>query len=653
MALRLPGIGRVPPGLYHDEARHGLDALHVLDGDVPLYFEANNGREPLFIYLVTASVAVLGRSPIAIRLPSAFIGLLTLAATYDLARALWRREAGRWAVAVLSVTFWHVHLSRVGFRAVLLPLFTAGYISQVAKALQRPKKESTPHWIAAGLLYGASWYTYIAARFTPVAVAILAGYGLLYYRAELTKRWRGMMLFALAALTVLLPLGIYTLVRPDVVLARSGQVSIFNEEINGGRLWATLIDQIIVTGRMFVGRGDRIWRHNLAWRPVWDPALGLTFLLGVGVALARFKQDPGGALALLWTATMAIPTLLAEDAPHFLRGVGMLPTAALFPTIGLGWLSDRLRAPAQRGFAKPYHPTLMRLIPAMIVLFSLASTVYDYFILYADAPLTYHWLEGGPVELAETMNALLGEGWDGASMQHGGGQGYDIYIDPGLWESWSAIPYLVPASDVNFLPVSDVLPLGQGLAFIVWPYDANRRWGEDVFPFVPRPAYIRVERGPSGQGDLDPAPYTLAMITRAEPIPDLPEPVARFEKGIVLRAALVQRISENSIRANLWWEPAEPLDQTYTVFVHYHRDDVRIGQHDGQPGLGHLPTSTWIPGDLILDIHPLSGITPIPGSDTLRLGLYNTETGAGLALLSAAGEPVSDALDVPVIVAEP
>ena len=34
-ALRLVALGTVPPGLYHDEAAHGLDALDVLQGDLP------------------------------------------------------------------------------------------------------------------------------------------------------------------------------------------------------------------------------------------------------------------------------------------------------------------------------------------------------------------------------------------------------------------------------------------------------------------------------------------------------------------------------------------------------------------------------------------------------------------------------------------
>ena len=68
-AVRAPGLGDVPPGLYHDEAFHGLDALDVLSGQAKLYFPTNNGREPLYIYLVAASVGTFGRSPFALRLP--------------------------------------------------------------------------------------------------------------------------------------------------------------------------------------------------------------------------------------------------------------------------------------------------------------------------------------------------------------------------------------------------------------------------------------------------------------------------------------------------------------------------------------------------------------------------------------------------------
>ena len=650
--LRLWNVGVVPPGLYHDEAQHGLDALEVLeDGRLPLYFPANNGREPLFIYLVTVSVALLGRSPMAIRLPAFFVGFLTLAATYDLAKVLWGQRAGRWALAVLACTFWHVHLSRVGFRAVLLPLFTALFLAQVARALRTRRYR---HWLAAGALYGASWYTYMAARFTPVAMGVMVLYGLLFHCQQIRGMWRGALIFCIAALVVLSPLGIYTLIHPDIVLSRSGQVSILSPEINNGDLWGTLAKHILRTVEMFFVRGDRIWRHNLAWRPVWEPALGLAFVIGVGVALAGFRRNVGAALALLWTATMALPTLLAEDAPHFLRGVGVLPTAVLFPVLGLMWMESKVQSPKSkvqshatcprsRGSRITFH--VSRLLPAALCLVALAFTIRDYFVRYANAPLAHHWFEAGPVAMAGEINAFLGVGWDGKRMLREGGVDRSVYVDRQLWESWSAVPFLVPSDDVRFLPVSTPVALNDGLLFGVWPY---RDWEPDVLPFLPHPAYVRVVDGPQAQGDLDPAPFTIATLIQVEPRPEVPQPVARFDKGILLRAVLVQPV-DGGAQVHLWWDTEVAVDAPYTVFVHYLRDGAVIAQHDAQPGQGHLPTTFWQPGDLILDVHPLPGVIPDPARDSLRIGFYESNTGVGLSRLDAAGNPAGDWFESDVI----
>jgi len=649
--LRLWDAGRTPPGLYHDEAQNGLDALAVLEtGDIPLYFPANNGREPLFIYLVTASVALLGRSPLAVRLPSFFVGFLTLAATYDLARVLWGRRAGRWALAVLSVTLWHVHLSRVGFRAVMMPLFTALFLAQTVHALRTGKPR---YWVAAGALYGVSWYTYMAARFTPVALGVMILYGLLFHRQQTLRVWRGALVFCVVALLVLAPLGVYTLRYPDVVLARTGQVTILSPEINGGDFWGTLVRHTLRTVGMFVVRGDRIWRHNLAWRPVWEPALGLAFVLGVGVALAGFRRNAGAALALLWTAVMALPTLLAEDAPHFLRAVGVLPTAVLFPTLGLLWLESKIESRITNHElritnheSRPSRPRLPSTVYCLLLL-AFLSTTYDYFVRYANAPLAYHWFEAGPVAMAGEINALLGEGWDGEKMLHGLATERRIYTDRQLWDSWMAVPFLVPEKAVRALSVAAAPDPTPRLTFAVWPY---RNWELDVFSHISHPAYLRIEEGPQAQGDKDEQPFTVAMFIHADPRPDVPEPAARFEEGIILRAALVHP-GDSGATVCLWWETDAPLYVDYTVFVHYLRDGAVMAQHDAQPGRGHLRTAGWAVGDLILDEHPISGIVLDSARDSLRIGLYRSDTGDALSRLDDAGNPAGNWVDVGVVLA--
>ncbi len=635
--LRFAAWGDVPPGLYHDEAFNGLDALGVLQGHFPLYFAANNGREPLFLYLIAAAVGLLGRTPLAVRLPAFFVGFLTLAATYDLARVLFSRRVGRWALAVLAVTFWHIHLSRMGFRAVLLPLFTALFLAQAVRGV---KTGRTRHWVAAGAFYGGMWYTYMAARFTPVALGTVLAFVLWSRRRESLAHWRGVALFCAAALLVLLPLGIYALQYPEIVLARTGQVTIFSPVINNGDFWGTLARHTWNTVAMFFIQGDRIWRHNLAWRPVWDPALGLAFVIGLGVVLGsivgprkRERQiaKRAGSLALvlivLWTGVMMLPTLLAEDAPHFLRGVGVLPTAVLFPALGLAWVEAQVAGRELRisAHVSPIVRRTLRAIPAFLLLTGLIFTVRDYFFVYARAPLAYHWLEGGAVELAGALNAARGAGWNGTQMLHGPDNGRVLFVDRGLWDSWEALPFLIPEERVEFLPVMDPPALTEGLTFAVWPY---RDWQADVFPLIARPAYLSARAGPQAQGDKDPEPFMAALLITADVRPDVPESLASFgaEEGeILLRAALVRAGGDGAL-VRLWWDCLAPLDADFTVFVHYLRDGELLLQHDMQPGMGQLPTSIWQVGDLVLDEHPLPGLTPDPVRDTLRVGMYRSDT---------------------------
>ena len=120
IGLRFHRLGEWPPGPYRDEAYNGLDALGVLRGEHALFFPANNGREPLYIYLVAGAIALVGQTTFALRLPAATIGALATLPTFLLGRAWFGRVAGLLAAFLWAATFWPVHLGRIGLRAGLL-----------------------------------------------------------------------------------------------------------------------------------------------------------------------------------------------------------------------------------------------------------------------------------------------------------------------------------------------------------------------------------------------------------------------------------------------------------------------------------------------------------------------------------------------------
>ena len=629
---RFYALGRVPPGLYHDEAFNGLDALGVLAGVRPLFFEANNGREPLFIYLIAPSIALLGRSPLAIRMVSALLGTLTVPAAYGMAEALFDRRVGLLTAVVTAIALWPINLSRVGFRAVAMPLLVALTLWQLGQGLRTHR---LGHFAAAGLLYGLTFYTYLAARFTPLALAAWVAY-LALTRQRLVSG-RDALAFALAALVIAAPLLGYLASHWSLALERSYQVSIFNPDIHGGDPWGTLLRHTGRTLLMFTARGDFIPRHNVPYRPVFDPALGTFFLLGLAICLLRLRE-PGHALALIWLGVMLLPTVLAEDAPHFLRAVGVLPVAFIFPALGLETTWDLFRRRASALSAGGFVGFVLAL--------GLAFTYRDYFIQHARSEAAYYNFETGAVELAEEINGFLAS--EGERR---------VYLARRLWEGWAAIRFLVP-------PSPNLVTLGEGterpeppgeVMLVLYPYEDRRA----ALELLPHGATIVVREGAMERGDLEPEARLLYVTVLAVPGVQAPGNVgARFEEGIAL-LGYEEDLADDELRLRLFWQASGPVAADYTVFVHVMRGDgfdtpsatqpKLIAQDDAQPARGYYPTSLWRSGDTVVDEHLLRLPEPFdPAVHRVVVGLYRLETLERLKVLGLDGQVVGDSVTLPI-----
>ncbi|MFN8424471.1 MAG: glycosyltransferase family 39 protein, partial [Anaerolineae bacterium] len=172
-----------PPGVYHDEAFYGLDGLATIADGPRLWYAANNGREPLFIWLVALSERALGpaapsaRLPIvfALRLPALAAGLVLVAAMFALGARLAGRRAGLIAAALTAALPWATLLARTGLRAGLLPpvLALAGAATLRAFDRRHGDGRAARRWAAfGGALAGLALYTYTAARALPIAVGV-------------------------------------------------------------------------------------------------------------------------------------------------------------------------------------------------------------------------------------------------------------------------------------------------------------------------------------------------------------------------------------------------------------------------------------------------------------------------------------------------
>lgn len=644
--LRFWRLGDIPPGLYHDEAFNGLDALRVLHGERPIYFAANRGREPFFIYLIAVAVNLFGRTPGGLRLAAAVCGTLTIPATFLMARVWFDQQRSDRGIesnqrvallsaAIMAITLWHVHLSRVGFRAVTLPLVTALVLWFGARAfyVSRPTD-----WVISGLLYGFTFYTYMPARFMPFVLGAFVLYLLLTGRGD--RLWPGGLYFVGSALVLLAPLIIYTVGHWDVVMGRPGQVSVFNPAVNDGDLWGTLGRYLLDTLGMFFVRGDTIPRHNLPGRPVFGPLLGLAMVVGLVQAVLRMRdQDAGSVLALLWVGLMLVPTWLAENAPHFLRAVGVLPLAVIFPALGLDAMQRWLERRGWRGWAA---------VPiGAILLISLGATGRDYFVRYATAPQTAYAFEDAAAELAAEANRFLGVGWDGHSLAASGQASGErrVYIDKRLWDGWAAIPFLVPETEqlIKVPRHTTPEPMGEAL-LLIWPHDGV----EPYIDALPRGIRVEAHAGPLIKGDLEKAPYPAYVAYAIEPDAERSAAyLARWGDQIALVDYSVTR-RDDEWNIDLVWEALESPPEDYTIFVYVYDGGRLAAQHDRKPGDGYYPTNLWRPGDLVVDRHKLVFSGPRTDEAQLAVGMYTWPSLERVPVTAPSGELLGDELELPI-----
>jgi 4-amino-4-deoxy-L-arabinose transferase-like glycosyltransferase len=329
--LRVHRLDVAPPGLHFDEGANGTDALRVWQGVTPLFFPDNNGREPLYIYLVSLFVGVLGNNVLALRLPAAFAGTVAVASAFALGRRLLDERAALIGAGFVAVTFWTVALSRISYRA---NLFLAIFPLWLLLCWRCRGRSDLRPYVLAGLLLGAMQYTYIAARFAPLLLIVLA----VDWRR--TLRWRGVVAALLTAALVAAPLAVAVYLNPAAGFQRSQQVWLFARPEPLALFWFQFTEHL----KLFGVTGDPIWLHNLPGRSPVAWFVAPFFLAG-----AIFAVRAAAPRALLWTVLVMIwPGILAVSGtplpPNHLRVLVIAPAVFLLAGYGIMRLFGARRA---------------------------------------------------------------------------------------------------------------------------------------------------------------------------------------------------------------------------------------------------------------------------------------------------------------------
>jgi 4-amino-4-deoxy-L-arabinose transferase-like glycosyltransferase len=632
--LRFWRLEQLPPGLYHDEAYYGLDALSLLRGETfprfyegwelyandahaerpaaptrfPVFFEGNYGREPLHVYLMALSIRLFGNTPFAARVVSAAAGTLAVLTTWLAARALFPPDEARpgrgellplLAAFTLAVLYPALHFSRFGIRAMtLLPPMTLA-----VWAFWRGWRSGSAAWLGlAGFFVGLTLYTFAAGRLFPFVFVLFGGYLLLTDWAGLRRQWRGLAAATAVAVLTAAPLLLYFIRYPYFFVFRMAYVANRGEGAVAG---APALTWLLNVGRVvggFFWRGEIHLRHNLPGRPFLDPAQAALLIVGVAQSVRRWRW-PEYAFTLLWLGVMCLPSILSGDAPHFGRLIGAAPAAAVLVAVGLTWLVERLDQAARPRWVAPA-------VVVGLCAFSLALTARDYFGRYAAQP-----------DLARDF--YLAD-WELGRFAASRPADTTLYLSPSQ-EEMATIYFALGDPDRlrSFNGETGLISAGipdQPSLYLIRPAAASTLANlQEYFP--------EGVTGAAGDNFIPfEAPADAARMRLANPA------TADFGDVIRLVGHETARDGDNLTVSLAWQATTAPL-LDYTAFVHVlDAAGTLIAQTD-RPPAGY-PTGDWRPGEIVIDhfVVELPAGLP-PGIYRLQTGFYDPATVARL------GEP--------------
>jgi hypothetical protein len=636
-AIRLLHLPAVPPGFQFDEAHNALDAARVLEGQRPIFFTDNGGREPLNIYLQAGALALLGEDHVvvAIRLVSALAGLVTVALVCAFAARLFAdRSIGLLAAGFLAVTYWHVHFSRYAIRAIFAPLWAVGALWAwwVAVSPRDQGASDTPPRggttfrlylppVVCGLCLAGAVYSHPSGRLLPLVLLGHAAYRTLADRRSARATWRALLVAGATALVLFLPLGQYFLAHPGQFTAHPSDVSLgaVAAAHYGGSIARALLGQIAAIGGMLFVTGDPSTLHNLPGLPVFDPLTALLAVLGLGV-LAGWLLGSGpdrrdrAVLLCLWLVVGLVPTLLSDRAPNYSRAMVALPAIVMLPALGLGWArdvaSDRWR----------------RLVgPAAAVAIALGGlwTGYHYFVTFPRLPQTYYSYDVEKLDAWRALTALSDQA--------------QVFLHP-LWMDHATVAFLNREKRVRRLDGRDtiVLPADGRDAVVAFPAKEAQReeWydqaktlyggvaarsritdalGAPLLRILRVPASAAGDMAPPRDAPLEPEVFVSAKFGGALRLVGYTAGPAR--PGEVLPIVLA-------------WRTEEPTSQNLTVFVHLVGPGGEpLGQDDREPAHASYRTSRWRPGETIIDRFSPILAAGARGPVSVQVGLYDQTTG--------------------------
>jgi hypothetical protein len=473
--LRVYKIDSIPAGIYPDESVNGTDALLANEtGDYKLFYTNNNGREGLFINLISVSTRIFGNTIFGLKFWSMLLGTLTVLGIYLLVKELFRsHRSGLIAAFLMAFSFWAINFSRISFRAICIPFILTFSFYFVFRGLRTKRYLD---FILAGLIFGLGLHTYIAFRVAPLILVIILAALLIVKKHFIREYWKYILVFSIAIFISAAPMLYDFAKHSDHFQSRSASISVFSPAVNHGHLLATLGKSIVLSLAKYNFYGDQNWRHNYPPYPILNPIVGIAFLVGIiylfvkaiHLLYLRFKHDVRDEKLVIyifllgWFFAMLLPEMLTEEGlPHALRSIGTMPVVFIIATIPFLWILGRA---VKSGY---FFRASMASLFIFIFLFIGLWDPIKYFVFWANNPNQHGQFTESYKNIATYLNSLPP---DTNKYVFANGSGQEM--EDGLPVSAHVVKYLTYGkSQVTYLKRGSDIILKKPMVIVLMKYD--------------------------------------------------------------------------------------------------------------------------------------------------------------------------------------
>ena len=390
--FRFYRLAGVPAEMTSDHAEKLLDVYDVLGGWRPIFFPRNTGREALQFYVTAGLIRFtpLTLSHLALKVGTAFFGMVTVPLAFLLGKELYGRPAGLLAAFFLAVSHWHVAITRVGLRFPFTAAFTVPALFFLLRAFKHNRRND---WLAAGMVLGLGLHTYTAMRIVPLLfLFLMAAKFIADYVAKKRGRpstveesslvwrfWGNATLGGLASLLAFLPLLRFMWDKPGVFWYRAASRAQQGMAITDA--WPIFWGNVKNALLMFNVRGDVVPVNTIPRAPVLGQAEAALFVLGTAYLLWRLFHERRAAYLLLSLFTLLLPSILSlaypGENPSVVRAGGAVPLAMLVVALPVVAAGRRLWPASGRA-----GRTLAAFLLAGVLIFATADNFHWYFVRY-------------------------------------------------------------------------------------------------------------------------------------------------------------------------------------------------------------------------------------------------------------------------------